>query len=186
MKHIPESTLRAGRLFESEFERQAHNRGIHVVRHCDQLGVMGTKAPIVTGRFAGFRLPDFSLIPPGGGMFWAEAKRKTKPTYTVTCGTYDHGIDLPNWRDYLAVASMSRQRGFLIIGEASTGKILIASFERLEGCARKWKGACEAFPDGAVFWRREDFQVWGKFNVTSGQLSFDFGFAAPGNVRASA
>jgi hypothetical protein len=119
---------------------------------------MGTKAPMATGPYAGYRLPDFSLMPPGGGIVWAEAKRKTKPTFTAIHGTYDHGIDLPNWRDYLAVASMSRLRGFLIIGEGNSGKILIASFEHLQRCAREWKGSCEAFPDGAVFWRREDFR----------------------------
>lgn len=177
MKYIPEATLRAGRMFESEFERQAHNRGNYVVRHCDQLGVMGTKAPMVTGPYTGYRLPDFSLIPPGGGMYWAEAKRKSKATYTAITGSLDHGIDLPNWHDYLTISKISKQRGYLIIGEGDTGNILIAPFSHLQVCARQWKGSCEAFPDGAVFWPREQFKLWGHFDISNGQISFDFGFA---------
>lgn len=172
---IAESTLRLGRLFESEFERQAHKRGYHVVRHCEQLGVTGEKAPILTGPFAGYRLPDFSLLV-RGTMYWAEAKFKSRSTFSTKRQRLEHGIDLPNWQDYLAICRLSGQPGFLVIGDGKTGDILIASFKLLESDrAQSYEyNGHEHFKNGAIFWPLETFKPWGRFNRQTGQMEFDF------------
>lgn len=93
-------------------------------------------------------------------------------------GIYEHGIDLPNWRDYLAICKLSGQRGFLVIGEGDTGNIIIQSFGRLADSARFYNGHVH-FEKGAVFWPCTEFRAWGTFNRQNGQLSFNFTFATP-------
>lgn len=185
MSSLPEGTLRLGRLFESEFERQAHIRGHHVVRHCEQLGVTGEKAPMLTGPYAGYRLPDFSLLA-NGAMPWVEVKFKSQRTFSVKRQRLEHGIDLPNWRDYLAVCKLSGQAGFLVIGDGTTGDILIASFRFLQsdgGEAFEYPGP-EHFKHGAIFWPVDVFKPWGRFDRRTGQMEFDFGTNFAPNVVA--
>lgn len=167
---LTEGQLRLGRLFESEFERQQHNRGNFVVRHCDQLGVQGTKAPMVTGLWAGYRLPDFSVIA-NNKMIWVEAKYKTLRTWTRAHDRFDHGIDLPNWRDYLAVCKLSSQEGWLVVGEGDTGNIVAASFNTLMQHAREYHGT-QHFTHGAVFWPCDVFQPYGTLNRRTGNILF--------------
>jgi len=174
---LSEGQLRLGRLFESEYERQAHARGYHVVRHCDQLGVNGTKAPVLTGPYAGYRLPDFTILA-NGASYWNEVKYKGRQAYYGIVGSNRHGIDLPNWNDYLAVCKLSGLPGYLIIGEGSTGRILIASFKRLERTVQIHQHST-TFPDGMVFWDVSDFQPWGEFDLRTGQMRFDFGKDVP-------
>lgn len=174
---LTDSQLRLGVLFESEFERQAHLRGYHVVRHCDQLGRNGVKAPILTGPYAGYRLPDFTILA-NGASYWIEAKYKGRQAYYGISGSNRHGVDLPNWRDYLAVRALSGLPGFLVIGEGSTGRIVIASFERLEKTAQIHEHS-ETFPLGMVFWDVADFRPWGTFDLKTGQMRFDFGQGIP-------
>lgn len=183
---LPEAQLRIGRLFESEFERQAHRRGLFVVRHCDQLGVHGTKAPMTHGPFAGYRLPDFTVMK-AGASYWAEVKLKSRPTYTHRLQQYDHGVDLPNWTDYLAVEKVSGLPGFLIVGERSTGCILAASFAHLKAVARIVTHKTSSFPHGGVFWPRDSFRRWGDFVFQTGQMAFAFDFCSEveGNVHAT-
>jgi hypothetical protein len=169
---LTDGELRLGRLFESEFERQAHVRGHHVVRHCDQLGVTGTKAPVLTGPYAGYRLPDFTILA-NGSSYWAEAKYKSRQAYYGITASHRHGIDLPNWRDYLTICKLSGLPGYLIVGEGSTGCIVIASFKRLESIAQLHERS-NSFPDGMVFWDAADFQPWGEFDIRTGQMRFDF------------
>jgi hypothetical protein len=95
---LTEAQLRIGRIFEAEFERQAHKRGLFCIRHCDQQGANGVKAPLATGPYAGYRLPDFSVMK-DGKTYWVEVKYKTERTFTHSLGIYETGIDLPNWRD---------------------------------------------------------------------------------------
>lgn len=170
---LSEGQLRLGRLFESEFERQAHIRGYHAVRHCEQLGVTGTKAPILTGPYAGYRLPDFTILA-NGASYWTEAKYKSYSPFYGIEHDHRHGIDEPNWRDYLAVCKLSGQPGYLVIGEGSSGRILIASFKLLETCAQHHIDQV-SFPKGMVFWSRDVFRDWGKFNPRTGQMEFNFG-----------
>jgi hypothetical protein len=174
---LSEGQLRLGRVFESEYERQAHARGYHVVRHCDQLGVTGTKAPILTGPYSGYRLPDFTILA-NGGSYWNEVKYKSRQAYYGIAGEHRHGIDLPNWKDYLTVCKLSGLPGFLIIGEGSTGHILIASFARLTATAQVHR-CSSAFPFGMVFWNASDFQPWGEFDTRNGQMRFDFSKGVP-------
>lgn len=174
---ISEETLRLGRLFESEFERKAHARGYHVVRHCDQLGVTGTKAPVLTGPYTGYRLPDFTILA-NGASFWCEVKYKKQEAFYGQERRMKHGIDLPNWTDYLAICKLSGLPGFLIIGEGLTGVILIASFKRLETCAQIHCSS-STFPDGMAFWGIDDFKQWGEFDIRTGQIRFDFGRDMP-------
>jgi hypothetical protein len=174
---LTEAQLRIGRIFEAEFERQAHKRGLFCVRHCDQQGTHGVKAPIATGPYAGYRLPDFSVMK-NGETFWAEVKYKTGRTFTHSIGIYEHGIDLPNWRDYIAICKLSGQRGFLVIGEADTGNILIAPFERLAAVPPRLYPGPVHFEKGAAFWPCTVFSSWGTFNRQNGQLNFNFTFAA--------
>jgi hypothetical protein len=174
---LSEGQLRLGRLFESEFERQAHNRGYLVVRHCDQLGVTGIKAPMVTGPFCGYRLPDFTVIA-NGRSYWDEVKYKTNATRHRCTGVVEHGIDLPNWRDYLAVAEKSGLDGFLTIGDAHTGSVLKASFKFLEPRARYYHGDAW-FKKGAVFWPVSIFTEWGSFDLKTGQMRFHFSDSLP-------
>jgi hypothetical protein len=170
--HLEEG-LRIGRLFESEFVRQAHIIGYHIVRHYDQLGVTGTKAPVTSGPFAGYRLPDATLMR-DGESFWVEVKYKTAPTFTGITQTLDHGIDWPNWCDYLKLCEISGQRGFLVIGEGSTGEILSAPFDWLEATPTRYYPGPVHFKDGAAFWPRDRFQPWGHFSPQTGQMHFAF------------
>jgi len=173
MKDDPK--LRLGRLFESEFERKAHKRRLVVIRHCDQLGVNGIKAPMATGPFKGYRLPDFTVIT-NHREFWVEVKYKgTSPWYGIDSG-YRHGIDLPNWRDYLALCELTGRSGFLVIGEGHTGEIRIASFERLMACVQIRKEPHSTFSEGAAYWPRNRFQLWGRFDRQNGQIDFHFDF----------
>lgn len=174
MPPLSEGQLRLGRLFESEFERQAHNRGYHVVKHCEQLGVQGTKAPMLTGRWKGFRLPDFTILA-NRASYWVEAKYKSYSPYYGITGDRRQGIDLPNWRDYLRVCELSGQRGFLIIGVGKTGDIIVASFEHLRAHAQIHDKTTQDFPDGGVFWPASIFSPWGSFDLPTGQMRFDFG-----------
>lgn len=168
--------LRIGRIFESEFERKARMFGHTIIRYCDQLGETGIKAPVTSGAFSGLRLPDFGIIPKGGGgEFWAEAKFKSNSPFYFKRGYRTHGIDLPNWRDYLKVCEITGRRGFLVIGEGNTGDILIAPFERLLACAQV-SDPCPAFPHKGVFWPRDTFSPWGTFNPRYGQMNFTFDF----------
>jgi hypothetical protein len=182
---LTEGQLRLGRLFESEFERQAHIRGYHVVRHCDQLGVTGTKAPVLTGPFAGYRLPDFTILA-NGQSYWLEVKYKSTATsYRNGGNDPQHGIDLPNWRDYLQICKLSGLPGFLILGEGHTGRIIAASFKSLERAARVYdlgRGRNVHFENGAVFWSASVFREWGEFDLRTGQMRFDFksGFSLAG------
>jgi hypothetical protein len=171
---LTEAQLRIGRLFESEFERQAHKRGLMCVRHCDQLGVHGVKAPIATGPYAGLRLPDFSVMG-AGSMFWVEAKYKTERTHHHISDTWEHGIDLPNWVDYLEIEARSGQRGFIVVGQGDIGGILIQSFKYLRKVSREYHGN-KHFEHGAVFWPCAEFKPWGEFNPRNAQLSFAFRF----------
>jgi hypothetical protein len=170
--HLEEG-LRIRRLFESEFVRQAHIIGYHVVRHYDQLGVTGTKAPISSGPFAGYRLPDTTLMR-DGKSFWVEAKYKAKTSYTIITKTFDHGIDWPNWCDYLKLCGISGQPGFLVLGEGSTGEILVASFEKLQAIPTRHYDGHVHFRDGAAFWPRESFRPFGHFSPQTGQMQFAF------------
>jgi hypothetical protein len=170
---LSEGQLRLGRLFESEYERQAHKRGYHVVRHCDQLGVTGTKAPVMTGPYAGYRLPDFTLLA-NGSSYWNEVKYKSRQAYYGLEQEHRHGIDLPNWRDYLVIEKLSGNAGFLIIGEGSTGRILIASFNKLVACGQRHRSSAQ-FPEGMMFWSVGVFRDWGTFDLRTGQMRFDFG-----------
>jgi hypothetical protein len=180
---LSEGQLRLGRLFESEFERQMHLRGHHVVRHCDQLGVTGTKAPVITGPFAGYRLPDFTVLA-RGASHWVEAKYKGRQTYHGLSSTYEHGIDLPNWRDYQKVCGLSGLPGYLVIGEGHSGRIIIARFDSLARVSREYNGS-EWFTQGAVFWPADAFRPWGHFNVQTGQMQFDFTFSADAKGAAA-
>jgi hypothetical protein len=170
---LTEGQLRLGRLFESEYERQAHARGYHVVRHCDQLGITGTKAPILTGPYAGYRLPDFTILA-NGASYWTEVKYKSRQAYYGIEQKHRHGIDLLNWRDYLAICKLSGLPGYLIIGEGSSGRVLIASFKKLEAIAQIHRRS-DAFPEGMAFWNVSDFRPWGDFDIRTGQMKFDFG-----------
>jgi hypothetical protein len=172
---LTEAQLRIGRIFEAEFERQAHKRGLFCIRHCDQQGANGVKAPLATGPYAGYRLPDFSVMK-DGKTYWVEVKYKTERTFTHSLGIYETGIDLPNWRDYLAICKLSGQRGFLVMGHGDTGSIIIQSFERLAAVARFYNGHVH-FEKGAVFWPCAEFGPWGTFNRQNGQMSFNFTFA---------
>jgi hypothetical protein len=151
-------------LFESEFERQAHVRGYHVV---------GIKAPIMTGPYRGYRLPDFSVLA-NGRCYWNEVKYKTTATLHRKTDVLEHGIDLPNWNDYLAICKLSGLPGYLTIGEGHTGRILTASFEFLARHGRVYDG-CEHFTQGAIFWAAAIFREWGHFDLRTGQMHFDFG-----------
>jgi len=186
MSNLPEATLRMGRMFESEFERQMHIRGHHVVRHCEQLGVTGEKAPILTGPYCGYRLPDFSVIS-NGSMKWAEVKYKTRSTYAYSRQRYEHGIDLPNWRDYLAICKLSGQPGYLVIGDGAASLILIAEFSFLQGAAsgRVEYNGKEHFKEGAVFWPVKAFRPWGTLDNRTGQVAFGFMNEVPARAPES-
>lgn len=179
--------LLLGRLFESEFERKAMATGrLMVIRYCDQLGVTGIKAPIAHGPYAGMRLPDFGVIDlQNGGEYWVEAKFKTTSPFFAKRGYHAHGIDLPNWRDYLGICEATKRRGFLVIGEGHTGDILIAPFERLKACAQV-SDPCPSFPKKGVFWPRDTFSPWGTFNRRNGQMAFNFEFRAEAEQRGAA
>jgi hypothetical protein len=171
---LHEKQSRLGRMFESEFERQAVARGYHVVRHCDQLGIHGTKAPMLSGPYKGYRLPDFSILV-DGSMPWVEAKYKSYSPYFAKERNQRHGIDLPNWGDYLKVCQLSGQPGYLILGVGSTGDIIKAPFKLLEKFAQIHNTPTPKFPNGGVFWPARIFRPWGRLDALTGQMCFDFG-----------
>jgi hypothetical protein len=173
MRLEKEEGLRIGRLFESECRRQLHILGYHVSPTCDQLGQNGIKAPMLEGPFTGYRLPDLDVMG-NGDSFWIEAKYKTKITrYRNNGGELQHGIDWPNWCDYLKVCEISGRRGFLILGEGETAEIIAAPFSRLEKVTRFYDGDVH-FKEGAAFWPRSEFGPFGHFNPQTGQMHFAF------------
>ena len=166
-------SMEFGREFELAFEQQAIGRGYFVVKHCDQSGVNGPKAPMLTGRWKGFRLPDFTLIR-DGRSFWAEAKAKSYSPYFGQTGNQRQGIDLPNWRDYLQVSRLSGQPGALFFGVMTTGDILAGNFAKLERHQQIHREPTKDFPGGAVFWPVSILVQWGSFNLKTGQIRFEF------------
>jgi hypothetical protein len=167
-----EQGLLIGRLFESEFARHAHILGYFVNRHCEQLGVTGVKAPMLDGPFAGYRLPDFTLMKEGDA-FWVEAKYKSDVTkYGKNNGEPQHGIDWPNWIDYIKISKISGQRGYLVLGEGYNGTIIYAPFKTLAATARHYQG--ERFPFDMAFWSRSVFKPFGYFSPQTGQMRFTF------------
>jgi hypothetical protein len=164
--------LRIGRLFESEFARQADILGYFKCRHCEQLGVTGVKAPMLDGPWAGYRLPDFTLMK-DGDLFWVEAKYKSEVTkYRKNDGELQHGIDWPNWVDYVKVSKVSGQRGYLVLGEGCSGTILYAPFKRLAATARHYEGHQPPFD--MAYWPRSVFEPFGHFSPQTGQMRFTF------------
>lgn len=170
--------LRIGRLFESECQRQLHIIGYRVSRTCDQLGYNGVKAPTLHGPNAGYRLPDLDVMG-NGDSFWIEAKYKAEITrYRKNGCELQHGIDWPNWCDYLKVCEISGRRGYLILGEAETAEIICASFKALSKVTRHYDGDVH-FAQGAAFWPRSVFRPFGYFVPQTGQMHFAFKAARP-------
>lgn len=174
MRLTKEHGLLIGRLFESEAQRQLHIAGYRVSRTCDQLGYNGIKAPMLYGPFTeAYRLPDLDVMG-NGDSFWIEAKYKAAVTkHGLSGGQEQHGIDWPNWIDYLKICEISGRRGFLLLGQGSTGEIIMASFKHLAAITRHHESS-DTFPRGMAFWPRAAFTDFGTFSPQTGQMQFAF------------
>jgi hypothetical protein len=167
MQRISQATLEIGCWFEDECEQLFRKLGYLVNRQCDQKGKYGTKAPMAWGPFDAIRLPDLELIGKGKTMS-GDCKYKSRPTrrYCLSNGEAEinHGIDLPNWRDYLKYWEHSGQAGFIVIGEGNSGLILHATAAELITVSREHAEPTPSFPNGGVFWPREVFHKIGRFD----------------------
>lgn len=101
-----EKQLTFGRIGESAISKLLLARGHAILPACDIKCSPG-KGPRISGQsFNGSEAvaPDFLVLHKHDGACWAEAKTKTVFTWFRKRGTWQTGIDLHHWKQYLAVA----------------------------------------------------------------------------------
>lgn len=169
--------FRQGRKFEQDVARHYLLRKYHVER-CyllkDHDGK--TKAPMLEGPYAGFRLPDLKVMG-GGKTSWVECKEKEKADWTRYTNQYEHGIGQRCYRDYLKVQEISGLAVYLCVGEWSHGLIRIASLVTL-GQPRLYNGD-KMDAGGMAFWPQERFRLIGTYQSNPDQ----FEFKLPRNIQ---
>lgn len=96
-------------------------------------------APALLGQLERYVLPDMQVVRAVEAR-WVEVKWKTAPDLYRVVNRWRHGVDLPNWRAYLAVECLSGIPGYLAIFEFKPGPdpdvdpdphLLLASFADL-------------------------------------------------------
>lgn len=160
-----------GRMFEMEFARTLIIRGFDVDRCYD---FNQHKAPMLTGKYKQYRLPDLLAVKPERS-FWAEVKEKRNCTYTHRIDSYDEGIDHDCWHDYVKVQQISGVPVWLFIAEWEPERILGASLDRL-GPPRIVPAHVASYGKGGmVYWPCDQFHHIGSYDPKTGQLDLPFG-----------
>ena len=145
-----------GRTGERIVAEVLETRGWYILPCYDYSGEENNKAPRLCGISKGYVLPDL-LVAKGGTARWVEVKTKSKPTFTLRTGTYEHGISLAHYEDYLKVQEITGSRVWLSVYEISTGVILCGLLDELSDVKRCYIGTkmgCR----GMVFFPRDAFK----------------------------
>lgn len=122
--------------------------------------------PQITRGCAKKRLMDF-LVARTDGAKWVEVKCKDSPVLFQKRHELRHGIDLPNWEDYLEVEALFRTPAFLAILQRKpevtaepAPVVLFQSFSNLRQSLIPAFSPNRKFPYGAVYWRIQSFDAY--------------------------
>jgi hypothetical protein len=128
-------------------------------------------APKAISAIKNLVLPDI-MRSKGGATRWGEIKFKDSPSYFRARKEYRHGIDLPNWNDYLQVEKETGISGDLFILEWRPSEknepapvLLIMSFRQARNVpvqeippnVQRWA------PRGMILWSRSSFELICRF-----------------------
>lgn len=117
------------------------------------------RAPMIQGEKDDNIRPDFS-VSKAGESAWIEVKGKNK--YHPHEGEKRHGIDLPNWRHYNRVSSLTGVPCWLFVYERSTGTLLCQDLDNLPIADKRIKDvypADDPYGGPMVFFNRSDFHA---------------------------
>jgi hypothetical protein len=150
-----------GRVWERNVRRWFTDAGYCVIplHAIDEGG-----APVLVSLLRKHVLPDFQVMR-GGKTSWIEVKSKHHPVLYQKTGRYRHGVDLPNWWDYLHAQDESGCPGYLGIVQLTDGpdrpvspRFLLASFEHLRFRAQIQPEPIPTANHGMAYFDADDFE----------------------------
>jgi hypothetical protein len=124
-----------GRDAEQRVARWLQERGWFVIPSYDYSGEDGQKAPRLQGLKAGHAVPDLDVARDGKRK-WIEVKAKgranvRRDSYWGGPNIPEHGVEMPNYRDYLEVKRITGDEVWIAIYEEDTGLLLVAEIDAL-------------------------------------------------------
>lgn len=164
-----DAKLELGGFGEDAISRFFISRSTHVVP-AYQLQVEHGKGPRLFGPDGSLICPDLLVIN-GRRVMWAEAKTKSAFTYHRKTGTWQTGIDLRHWLDYLKVeqATPFPVWLFFLHQPGRLAKDTPEGFESPSGLYGDPLSKLVALvdheserhgPSGMVYWREESLTKW--------------------------
>lgn len=164
------STARRGADFELAMRRELEARG-NLVMPLYAMHEGHDKAPLATGKFAGYRAPDLLVSTKGRGSILLECKRKFRAATYRAQWQDRQGINLPCYRDYLDIERRFNLPVWLSIGDDTKRAVYIARLRNLSMQPYHGKNPC---PDGMAYFPFDEFKYWGPWNPNTNQLSLHF------------
>ena len=146
-----------GRTGEKRVADELEGRGFFVIPSYDYTGSDGNKAPKMRRGNEHIIVPDLDVCVVGA-RYWVEIKSKSTASLYRNTQTWEHGIDRPHWDAYKRIQIESGNRVFLCILEKDTGKMLMASIDKLETVMRHGRGRGRHM----VYFPRGGFTDWGE------------------------
>jgi hypothetical protein len=159
-----------GRWAEDAASRFLTSEGWYITQTCK---IENGGAPKAIGAIRSHVLPDI-LASKDGMSRWGEIKFKDSPGYFRARKEYRHGVELPNWNDYLQVEKETGIPGDLFILEWRQSEnnepspvLLVISFREARNVpvqeippnVQRWA------PRGMIFWARNSFQLICRFTL---------------------
>lgn len=146
-----------GRAIEDAIKAHLKKKGWLIIPTADIVRADG-KGPRAEGERETLVLPDFDVVAPREGRFWAEVKAKSGADFTILTRRLEHGIGLFYFRQYLAIAARTHAPVLLFIYELNTGLLLHQDCARLASQARYYTGE-KMDAGGMVFFPRDAFVI---------------------------
>lgn len=146
-----------GRAIEEAIKAHLKKKGWLIIPTADIVRADG-RGPRAEGERETLVLPDFDVISPGEGRFWAEIKAKSGADFTMLTRRLEHGIGLFYFRQYQAIATRTQAPVSLFIYELNTGLLLRQDCAHLASQARVYTGE-KMDAGGMVFFPRDAFVI---------------------------
>jgi len=102
----------------------------YVIPSYDYAGTDGDKAPRLSGKCAGYVVPDLD-VSKDGRRFWAEIKAKASPVIWRMTGQKRHGIELRHLDHYRTVQAITGNPCWLLIYEEDTNLLIGETLDAL-------------------------------------------------------
>jgi hypothetical protein len=122
-------------------------------------------APMAVSYLGKWVLPDF-LVAKEGAPRWIEVKFKTCPGLYQKITKWRHGVDLPNWNDYLAVQKEFGIPGWIVVLQYKPGPhadpdpcLLTQSLDILKTMVQIVSEPTRSAPRGMAYWNVDDMEV---------------------------